>query len=294
MLEDSPDALQPTFRFNHGAAVLVGGFQSPVRVALTPRGDLMVSDSRLHLIATVDPTTLQPSGALEVRGMPLGIGMLGGRVFVGNATTQRIEVYNQRGRFWYAFGTPVAYPADLAIDTTRNLVFVVDAIQRDVKVFDLKGTLQRVIAGPGVDAAAQLHLPTGIAVDPERQEVLVSDYPDPATGGDAAVRIFDYQGALVQILSPGRCGSIGCTGGFSRPQGLSVYQGRIYLADAFLAQVLVFDRATLALVKTLGGRNGGPPQLRIPMDLVIGPGADLFVTSNRTGSVEVFRGGATQ
>lgn len=287
------DVLFATAHFGKGLTPL-GALQSPVRIALTPRGGLLVSDSRLDLVVTVDPTTLRPTGAMSVRGKPLAVGMQGARIFVGNAATQRIEVYNHKGQFWYAFGAPVAYPTDLAIDTTRNLVFVVDALEREVKVFDFKGTLQQVIAGPGADVAAQLHVPTGIAVDPERQEVLVSDYPDPATGGNAAVRIYGYQGSLLQVLSPGRCGSMGCTGGFSRPQGIALdAQGRIYLADAFLAQVLVFDRATLTLVKTLGGRDAGPPQLRIPMDLLVGSGGDLFVTSNRTGSVEVFPGGAT-
>lgn len=265
------------------------GFLSPVRVALAPGGGLLVSDSRLNRVVTVDPSSLQPTGALEVRGKPLAVGMLGGRVFVGNATSQRVEVYNQKGRSWYTFATPVAYPTDLAVDTVRNLVFVVDALGRDVKVFDFKGGLRRIISGPGSDPAALLHIPTGVAVDPVRQELLVSDYPDPAVGGSAAVRIFGYDGSLIQVLSPGKCGFAGCTGGFSRPQGIALDgQGRIYLADAFLAQILVFDRSTLALVKTLGGRDAGLPQLRLPMDVVLSPAGDIFVTSNLTRSLEVF------
>lgn len=288
---DASEAVAP--RLGRSINLLTGGFQSPVRVALTPGGELLVSDSRLHIVVTVDPATLEPGRAMDVRGMPLAVGMRSGRIFVGNATTQRVEVYNTRGQFWYAFGAPVASPTDLAIDTARNLVFVVDALGRDVKVFDFKGALLRIISGPGADPAAQLHVPTGIAVDPARQEILVSDYPDPAVGGNAAVRIFTYEGALVQVLSPGQCGFMGCAGGFSRPQGIALDgQGRIYVADAFLAQILVFDRATLTQVKALGGRDTGPPQLRIPLDLVIGSDGDVFVTSNRTGTVEAFRGGA--
>lgn len=268
-----------------------GGFQSPVRLALAPGGGLLVSDSRSGAIVGVDRASARPTTAMEVRGSPLAVGMLAPRIFVGNATTRRVEVYNTKGKYWYAFGTPVAYPTDLAVDSTRRLVFVVDAVQRDVKVFDVHGVLQRVMPSGGA-AAGQLHVPTGIALDVERREVLVSDYPDPAVGGSAAVRIYDYEGRLLDVLSPGKCGFLGCTGGFSRPQGVAVDNGRIYLADALLAQVLVFDRGTLALVKTLGGRDAGPPQLRIPLDVAVGPGGDVFVTSNRTGSVEVFRNGA--
>ncbi len=283
---DTPTEPQFARAFNP----LRDSIQSPVRIALTPAGNLLVSDSRRQMILDIDAGTLQPRRAMDVRGTPVAVAMSGSRILVGNATSKQVEVYNARGQFWYAFAQPVAYPTDIAVD--GQLVFVVDAGAKDIKVFGTDGGLQRVISGPGAGLDAQLHVPTGITLDHERQEVLVSDYPDPATGGSAAVRIFDYQGTLLRVVSPGRCGSLGCSGGFSRPQGIAVdSRGRIYVVDALLAAVLVFNRDTLTLVKTLGGRDVGPAMLRVPLDVVIGKNGDLFVTSNRTGSVEVFRGG---
>ncbi len=286
-----PDA--PTEpRFGRAFDPRSDSLRSPVRIALTPAGNLLVSDSRLHMILDIDGGTLQPRSTMPVDGTPLAVAISGGRIFVGNATSRQVEVYNATGRFWYAFAPPVAYPTDIAVDGRLGLVFVVDAEAKDIKVFSTTGELRRVISGPAAAPDAQLHVPTGITLDPERQEVLVSDYPDPATGGSATVRIFDYQGTLLQVLSPGRCGSLGCSAGFSRPQGIAVDdRGRIYVTDALLAAVLVFNRDTLALVKTLGGRNVGPPVLRVPLDVVIGKNGDVFVTSNRTAAVEVFRRG---
>jgi DNA-binding beta-propeller fold protein YncE len=188
----------------------------------------------------------------------------------------------------------VLKPTDLAVDERERLVFVLDAGAMDVKVFTYQGRLQQVFSGPGAGPGLLLN-PTGIAVDPLRGEILVSEFGD-SDGGDAAIEIFDYAGnAVDQISGAGRCGFFGCSGGFSRPQGVAVdAAGQIYLADMLLAQVLIFDRATKKIVNTLGGRDAGPPELRVPLDVALGAGGDVFVTSNRTGSVEVFRSGGTQ
>ncbi len=115
----------------------------------------------------------------------------------------------------------------------------------------------------------------------------MSDYGDPSgsfgVNIPARVQIFDYDARDLG----------GISGTFSRPQGLAVDgSGHIFLADAFRGVVLVFDRATGSELKILGGFGSGPGQLFLPWDVVIdGTSKDVFVTSNRPGRVEVFRGG---
>jgi hypothetical protein len=69
--------------------------------------------------------------------------------------------------------------------------------------------------------------------------------------------------------------------------------GRIFVADVLLAKVLVFDRETLEQVGELGG-GAGDPTLFVPLDVAVDTDGDVFVTSNRTRSVEVFPNGAGQ
>lgn len=276
------------------AALAADSMASPVRVATTPRGRLLVSDARRGMILGIDPTTLHPDEGFEVEGIPLAIGLLGKRVFVGNVSKRTIEVYSAHGGFLQrSFGPGVVeHPTDLAVDKVLGLVFVLDGSTKQVRVFDTRGASRGTISGPGT-GPQWLQVPTAIAVDGVTGEVLVSDYGTP--GDHAAIKIFDYDGNwLAEISGAGDCGVLGCTGGFSRPQGLEVDgQGRVYLVDALLAQVLVFDRGTLELVATMGSRSGAPG-LRVPLDLAIGIDGDLFVTSNRTRTVEVFYGGASQ
>lgn len=268
-----------------------GAMESPLRMVATKKGKLLVSDSRDRMILLVDPATLQAEQALAIDGKPLGVSLIGKRLIVGNATKRTIEVYDVRGgKLQRSFGAGVVeYPVDLAVDETLGLIFVVDGARREVKVFDTRGRLRGTIAGPGAGASA-LQAPTGVGVDPLRREVYVSDYGYPSD--HAAIKIFDYDGNFVdEISGAGSCGMLGCSGGFSRPQGLTADgQGKIYLADALLAQVLVYDRETLEQLEVLGGRDQG---LRLPLDVAV-IGVDLYVTSNRTGTVEVFPGAGGQ
>lgn len=293
--DESPDFVEP----QSSAAVVspnfdpaLGTLSSPVRVVSIDGGGLLVSDSRRREIVSVDPSTLLPATALDVGGRPLAVGVLGGYILVGNVDRRTIEVYDSRGRLRSFYGPgAVQKPVDLATDDDARLVFALDGAAMAVKVFDHRGRPVRTISGPGA-APDRLVLPMGIAVDVNRREVLVSDQGDLDVGA-SSIKIFDYDGNFVaEISGKGRCGLLGCSGGFSTPQGLDVdAAGRIYLADLLLAQVLVFDRAGLKLVGTLGGRDQ-PPGLRIPLDVSVGADGDVFVTSNRTGTVEVFRGAA--
>lgn len=256
------------------------GFASPIRIAFATGNWLLVSDSRRNRVYQVHAETLQASRALNVAGKPLAVGHWGRRLFVGNATRRTIEVFDRGGSLLYSFGAgAVAQPLDMAIDADLGRVFVTDGGRGEVKVFDVNGHFIRTITA--------VEAPTGIAVDPMRREVLVSDYGHARALSSAAyLKIFDYDGALLTQIS-------GSNAGFSRPQGIAVDgAGRIFLADAVRAQVLVFDRNTLQQVAIIGSGDPAVSDLRLPADVVVDPKkGDVFVTSSLTHEVVAFRDG---
>ncbi len=143
--------------------------------------------------------------------------------------------------------------------------------------------------------AGHLLAPSGIAADPARAEVLVSDYG--AELNNASVRIFSYAsgtfGAPVgQISGAGDCSWFSCQGGFSRPLGPAVRNSRVYVPDVMYAQVLVFDRDTGEQVFALGSGERSLSDLRVPSDVTITDAGDVFVTSSMTKEVVRFLGGA--
>lgn len=278
------------------------GAMSPVRIAQGPSKILFVSDFRNRVVYELRAAkgAVTHKRTLAIPGSPLGVAWARQRLFVGNVTTHTVDVYRSTGkwedvdgaqdRWLYTLGGPgtVTDPSDIATDAGANLVFVLDAQQRVVKVFDLlDGTLLRTISGPG-SGSQLLQNVTGIAVDPMRQEVLVTDYGEPtqASTSPPAVKIFDYQGNFLSSIS-GRLGMLGQR--FGRPQGPAVDgAGHIYLPDAVAGEVFVLDRTSGATLATIGSFGTGPGELWLPLDIVLDEDLDLFVTNNRPGRLEIF------
>lgn len=281
-----PPVTEPTFPLGGGA------FKYPLRITYSDTGWLLVTDTRRNQVLRVNPDTLKADQAFSVNGMPLAVGILGREIFVGIREKAAVEAFSWTGKPWGFLLQPgaVGYPADLAIDHGAGLVFVLDGKGRNVKVIRAADR-----AVQGVIGADTLMAPTGIAVDPSRAEVLVSDY-----GGDqqaARVWVFSYgssnYGALVAELSgAGICNFFGCRNGFSRPRGPAVRNSRVYVPDVMLAKVLVFDRDSKERIFELGSGDRSISDLRIPTDVAINEVGDVFVTSPKTLSVVKFVGGA--
>ena len=264
-------------------------FQSPTRMAVTGKGQMVVTDPRARIVASVNPITGLPDLAFRVAGKPTSAAVLKNRVFVGNADAGAVEEFDFNGHFRGTIGAGmIGYPQDVATDDVDRLVFVLDGYDRDVKLFEQDGSYLGTVVGPGFGATG-LETPVALAVDPASQEVLVSDYgPD---GGPAAIKRFSYSGEPIGMISgAGRCGMLGCSGGFSRPQGIAVdpLSGYLLVADAVLGEVLVLDRAGGTVVATFGSRDDPSRPLRLPIGVGVGEDGEVYVVSNRAARVMRF------
>ncbi|MCK4766407.1 MAG: NHL repeat-containing protein [Candidatus Aminicenantes bacterium] len=269
-------------------ADIQAGVQSlsyPVRIAFDPDKNLVVSDSRQKKVFVLDRDTLEITRGFPVDGRPLAVGCVSNRIIVGNETRNRVEVYKGNGRLLYYFDTPVQRPMDMAVDINRNCIFVVDGGQKAVIVFDLQGNLLLTIPGAPPDTGI-LTNPTAIAIDSVRKRVYVSDYGDQANRIYPRIQIFRYSGRHVSTIA-GKIGMFGSR--FSRPQGLAVTgKGQVLMLDCFSAEIMMFDEASGALLKTFGEYGTAPGQMRLPLDMVYDPGSKrVFVTNNGAGRIEV-------
>jgi len=263
---------------------------SPFRLARLDAGSMLVTDAAADAVCTVNASTLVPASCFSVSGSPLGIALTTDRIFVGNGTTQRVEVYDRGGIKLADLPGAFTSPASLKADEQHSLLFVLDTAARTISVLDLSGAPVRTITGDA-SGNGKLVNPVAITVDPVRQEVLVSDYGDVASSFPqypARVRIYDYTGVFVTAIS-------GSTGGFSRPQGLAVDNSHIFLTDGWSGQVLIFTRLTSTLTAaagSLGTFGTGPGQLMLPLDVLVEPSTeDVYVTNNRPGRIERFAQG---
>jgi DNA-binding beta-propeller fold protein YncE len=260
---------------------------SPIRLTMTPEGNLLVSDYQLGMIVTVDHKSLEATGWFPVPGKPLGVAYARGHIYVGNASKKCVEVYARGGRKLYQLNGVIKKPTDIAIDEKQGLVFVVDGSQKKVKVFNLRGKFIRSF--PGLDPDDLVN-PTGIALDPAGQEVFVSDYGDRTKSVYPRIQIFDYNGNLLDTIK-GKKGMFGVR--FSRPQGLATDEsGHVFMLDCYSGEIMVFDRYNGQTLKTMAGYGTEPGQLRLPLDIVINPSSkDIYVTNNRSAAIEIFEKG---
>lgn len=274
----------------------------PVRISFGPADTLAVSDFTSRKVLILDRSTLAPLDFIavgnvdkNVEGRPMAVGVIGDLIFVGNAYTSRVEVWDYsklKKKPTYILGVNmsdahVKKPVDLAIAETAEKVFVLDQLSKVVKVFRLDGTLESTFPND----ASILKAPTAIAVDDTTQEVFITDHGTfgSFSGGPGRVYIFDFAGELQgQIL--GKESSSGFN--FGRPMGVDVIPGRIFVVDGVLGQVLIFDRTTLQGIGTLGKLGTNPGELFAPTGVLVDDVTkDVFVTSANPARVEVFKQG---
>lgn len=278
--------------------------QNPRRLAEGPPGQLLVAARSAGAIVAIDRASLQPvwSYVLSDEGAPFGLATWNRLVFVGNTVTRAAEVYRMVGsrggrttlRFEYNLGSaPIEKPVSIAVDRREQLVFVLDAAEKQVKIFERGGAPVHAFEPRDVDG--ELLSPVSVAVDEAQREVLVGDYGDPSgffrARRPARILIYDYEGVLLFQIDGN--GTTHESTKFARVQGMAASgDGRIFATEPLASRLLVIDRASGALLGEVGTEGFGPGELMLPLDVYReARSGDLFVSNNRGARrIEVFRG----
>jgi DNA-binding beta-propeller fold protein YncE len=253
---------------------------SPVRIAIGNGNKIYVSDfkKKFVVIAKITKKRVKIIRTIPINGNPLGVAVdRKGWIYVGNNSNNRVEVYTPRGKFKFSLEGEIKRPNDIAI-ASNGLIYVVASDENLVKIYNPDGSFRSSFGGTGKNYG-QFNFPTGIAIDENNMEVIVSDFLN------KRVQVFDYNGNWLRTIGGGWFSSV-----VDRPQGIAVdEQGRIYVVDPKQACVLIFDHSG-KLITTFGEYGENIGQLRIPLDIVINRKGDAFVTSYQNSRIEVFRG----
>src|SRR3954471_22097346 len=268
--------------------VVVGPGTPDVPQGLTVRGTrITVADDRNHRLVVFDTGghTLGTVGA----GRGANPGELAhpydvasdaaGRLFVADDLNHRVVRFSAPPRYpykgrWGSYGTArgqLAYPRGLAVGP-QGQIYVANTGNDRVDVFDRGGTLQTSFGSSG-RAVGEFDGPMGVAAD--------------ASGIRA---VTDSVNGRIQLLAPD--GSVLAQWGAPAPGPTLLPDpvavafdgaGNAYVVDQRRARILVFSRATGALVRSIGAQGSGPGKLLDPSALAIDGSGVISVadTGNR-------------
>ena len=210
-------------------------FASPVAVAQF-RGIIYVADSTLRAVLGFDARGQLHTIITNGLERPAGLVIADEKLFVADAGQHQIAVFDLHGqplaRWSHRGSEPGAlnYPTHLAADTNGNL-FVTDAMNGRVQVFDRQTGAGRGVIGRLGDGSGQFSKPKGVAVD-SAGHVYVAD------AAFDNIQIFDRPGNF--LLHFGGTGTQ--PGEFWLPGGVAIdRENHIYVADAYNRRVQIFQ-----------------------------------------------------
>lgn len=257
----------------------------PMAMALDSKDRLLVADTRRGRVHIFDRGK---SSYAFLRGskwdtlrLPIGLAVDGNdRIYVADGELNKILVFRPDGRFDRLLDTSgwLKRPSALAIDRTRQRLYVADTPVHQIKVIDLaSGKLVGAIGGRGV-APGEFNFPTFLAVD-RLGRLAVTD------SMNMRIQIFDAEGRLISAFGKHGDGS----GDFSAPKGVALdSEGHLYVSDAGFDNVQVFDEAgRLLLFWGTSGQEAG--KFWLPAGMLIDAQDRIYVADSYNSRVQIFQ-----
>lgn len=260
----------------------------PYGITTDKKGRIYTADTELKTVFVIDPKAKtverRDGNSRAPMVMPVGVATdLEDRLFVSDATLHSITCFSPAGEVISHFGAgALGRPGGIAIDQSRNRLYVADAKDSRIAVFDTT-TLKFVgyfgsPGKPGLHENGTFNSPTNVAVD-RKGMIYVADT------WNYRVQILDANGKFVRAF--GQQGDR--PGEFIRPKGIAVdSEGHIYVADAEFNnfQILQPDGTPLLAVGNLGT---DPGQFALVAGLYIDPSDRIYTSEMFHGRLQVFQ-----
>jgi DNA-binding beta-propeller fold protein YncE len=256
----------------------------PYGIAVSRVGRVYVTDTVARRVFVFDPEAktvsfLGETGAARLT-KPVGVAVdADDHVFVADASANRVFGFAADGRLLIAIGREgeLENPSGLAVDRTRNLLYVADAKRHHVLCYSTKdGAAVRTIGHRG-GAPGEFNFPTNLFVD-TRGRLYVTDTMN------FRIQVFDAEGVFINQF-----GTQGDTpGSLNRPKGVGVdSEGHVYVVDSSFNNFQTFD-ADGQLLLFVGSVGRGPGEFFLPAGLFIDDRDRIYVADQGNARVQVF------
>ncbi len=204
-----------------------------------------------------------------------------GDLFVVDRGNNRIERFNQEGKFVSKFGSEGSdngqfkRPCAIAIDSSGNL-WVADADNNRIQKFTATGTFVKAVGVAG-NGNAQFNKPEGIATDLKGNVYVADTF-------NSRIQILNSAGEFVS-----KVGSLGTAEGqFNQPVGVDIGPGgKLWVADRGLHRISEFDAAG-TLLRVFGSQGSGDGQFWCPEAMEVDSRGNVFVGDRANNRIQQF------
>jgi sugar lactone lactonase YvrE len=262
---------------------------SPNGIAVDSKNLVYIADSKVRAIFIVNVETGEYSmikNGSDARFQWL-IGLAiddNDRLFAADSGKRHVVVFDKNHKVEGVISEGLVDPGGLAIDNENRLLYVTDAEQDLVLVYDADPPfkLVRKLGKPGTKHTSttpgEFAMPTGAAVDQDGN-VFISDT------WNNRIQEFDADGKFIRTFGEAGDGP----GFFARPKGISIdCDGHIWVADALQNRVQVFTPEG-RLLSYMGEPGLLPGQYQSLTNVMVDKNNRVLTTELYPGRLQVFR-----
>ncbi len=260
----------------------------PNGIAVDKKGLVYIADSKVRAIFIVNADTGEYS--MIKNGSDGNFKWLTGlaiddtdRLFASDSTLKHVVVFGPNHKVEGVISEGLYDPGGIAIDNENRLLYVTDAEQDLVMVYDADPPykLLRRLGKPGTKhtstAEGEFAKPTNVAVDKEGNVYVADTWNN-------RIQIFDADGEFIRAWGKNGDGP----GYFARPKGIAVDgDGHVWVADAVQDRVQVFTPEGRLLIY-MGGHGLYPGQFQSLINLTIDKKNRVLTTEQMPGRMQVF------
>lgn len=261
----------------------------PNGVAVDSKGLVYVADSKVRAIFIINTETGEYK--MIKNGTDANFKWLTGlaiddsdRLFSADSGMKRVLIFDANHKVEGQITKGLYDPGAIAIDNENRLVYISDAEQDIVQVYDADPPYNfiRTIGKTGTKHAAtavgEFAKPTGLAVD-EDGNLYVSDT------WNNRIQVFDADGNFIRTFGKAGDGP----GYFARPKGLAIdADGHLWVADGMQDRVQVYTPEGKLLIY-MGGHGLLPGSFRSLVGIAIDKNNRVMTTEQYPGRLQIFR-----
>lgn len=238
-----------------------------------------VPESRYFKIGDTEPGHMRK---------PLGIDVdASGNLYVADATTKYIMVYDRDGKYLRQLGGPTMFDrlTSVSVDKKGEKLYVVDiggvsSQNHRIRVLDaLDGKVLFDIGKRG-NGPGEFNLPRDVAIGKDGTLYVVD-------GANFRIQVFDAEGRYLRNF-----GQVGKEyGSFARPKEASTDAGgNLYVIDAAFGNFQIFSPED-ALLLFIGDRSAedGPAQYMLPSGIYVDEDGRVYMVDQWFRKIEVYR-----